>query len=88
MFKIFKHGKHEKEIPVFSRDVTPKHYPFDDLSYGDFIEVYVDHDKDWDQEVMFEYDLVFNRNHVATDSKIFKAQPLSAVRIIRIWRVS
>lgn len=87
MFKIHKKNDHGLEIPKFSREGERKTYPIADLLVGDFLEIYVDHDKDWETEVMYEHDIVYSLNHEATDGKAFRHQPLLAERLIRIWRI-
>ena len=87
MFNIVKKEKHQMELPDFSRGSIDIVYPFENLSVGDFFEIFVDSEKDWDQEVMYEHDCVFARNHGSEDSKVFRHQPLRPERLIRIWRI-
>jgi len=87
MFKILRKHEHKSEIPNFARAQEVSSYPFEDLSIGDFIEIFIDHDKDWEIEVMYEHDIVFSRNHESSDGKMFRHQPLLAERLIRIWRI-
>lgn len=87
MLNIKKKSDHGVAIPEFSRSGETRTYPFGDLSVGDFIEIFVDHNKDWEQEVMFEHDIVFAWNNNSNDDKVFRHQPLLAERLIRIWRI-
>ena len=87
MFKIFVKHEHNLEMPDFSRAGEDKSYPFDELTVGDFLEIYIDDHKDWDQEVMYEHDVVFYLNEKAAGSKSFRHQPLRNERVIRVWPV-
>lgn len=87
MFSIKKKSDHGIEMPIFSRVHETKDYPIADLSVGDFLEIFVDHEKDWDLEVMYEHDIVFSLNNDVDDGKKFRHQPLLAERLIRIWRI-
>jgi len=66
---IVESAAHLFKEPNFARVQELSSYPFEELSIGDLIKIFIDHDKDWDIEVMYEHDIVFSRNHESSDGK-------------------